>query len=413
MQRTAPTSGLFARVWAFLTAPFRSKDLRQVATLSARADAAGEDSRALLKTADDLRAAGEIGLAVRTYWRAVHVLRRHDEYLKSVAVLKRIVDLTPHDGAAHEALAEGYEILDRKSEAAYELRRAAILAHEGGRANAARTLYDRAEALCPLSAGPLKLKLAAIKKPAAPAPAPAPAPARRTATPVPRAATPAPALPNIDQWPSIPQQLTTDLAPQEIDAVLEELEPIDEAPEDSEPVLVVPADITSSVAIEQHEAADEAAAIAEFERVMDARDDAESFIAHQMVVSERIEAERIEEERVIAEQVEAVRAGRPRAVEIDEDQVVFSTPIPATATEMALDVESFLLAGDPTAAPTASQRPHSPLAPEPEIVDASEERPSWEQVDTESYSAGTLDDLIGDELPTVTIGFDDPLRRAS
>ncbi len=120
-----------------------------------RADAAGEDARELVRVAEAFREAEEPELASRAFWRAVHVYRRRDEHTKGLAVLKRIVALSPNEPAARTAIGECLERLERRAEAADHFRHAALLAAQAQRPNAAKQLYARADRLCPR--GPRKM----------------------------------------------------------------------------------------------------------------------------------------------------------------------------------------------------------------------------------------------------------------
>ncbi|MEQ8563362.1 MAG: hypothetical protein RMA76_00545 [Deltaproteobacteria bacterium] len=151
--RTSP--GWWARFVAFVARPWTGGRTRRLATLRMRAEAAGEDARELVRTADAFREEEELELAARTFWRAVHVHRRRDEHTKALAVLKRVVALSPNEPSARTAIGECLERLERRAEAADHFRHAARLAAHAQRPNAAKQLDARADRLCPR--GPRKL----------------------------------------------------------------------------------------------------------------------------------------------------------------------------------------------------------------------------------------------------------------
>ncbi len=105
------------------------------------ANVKGKD-REILRVAGEAIRRGHPDQAVIAYWKAVEVYLRDGQVLKAVSALKMILQHSPEDLEAFNALADAYEALDRKRDAANTcLWIADIHARRGERADALAVLY--------------------------------------------------------------------------------------------------------------------------------------------------------------------------------------------------------------------------------------------------------------------------------
>ncbi|MEQ8982886.1 MAG: hypothetical protein RL846_33385, partial [Deltaproteobacteria bacterium] len=439
--RTSP--GWWARFVAFVARPWTGGRTRRLATLRMRAEAAGEDARELVRTADAFREEEELELAARTFWRAVHVHRRRDEHTKALAVLKRVVALSPNEPSARTAIGECLERLERRAEAADHFRHAARLAAHAQRPNAAKQLDARADRLCPR--GPRKLPRGAsvlaedLRLPSAAQPSlrnePAPQPSLRDDR--------APAAQPGSRAPAVQPSLRDNR-----DGRAPAAQPSSREPA-AQPSLRDDRNHRASAAQPNlRDDHDQRAAAAQPGR--DGRDgrDAPLRSAPEAPPSPRAPVVRTSDiiapgtpppapRRVVAATHDAnapelpevsrwpsvprPRAATPRLeyTAPEPDPVVArprrraealfrseeTAPVHGTGTELALDAEALLLDDDPAEAATAKAAPRSPLdaVQAPVVFDAP----------TTNYAPMMLEDLLQSEEETVTTAPIDPLRCAS
>jgi hypothetical protein len=153
---------VFRALWQRIARLFgsgKSEDRRVPGSIPAPETLVAKVANVKNKDRDILRVAGEAvrrghpDQAVIAYWKAVQVYLKDGQLLKAVSALKMIIQHAPEDLEAFNALADAYEALDRRRDAANTcLWIADIHARRGERVDALAVLY-RAMDLDPMVRG--------------------------------------------------------------------------------------------------------------------------------------------------------------------------------------------------------------------------------------------------------------------
>jgi tetratricopeptide (TPR) repeat protein len=143
------------------------------------------DDRTLLRIGDACLQAHDRERACAAYWSAGRMLIHRQQYQKAAAMLKRVVAIAPMEPRARLELAQSFELLKRRREAAQQYHAAGVLLRDTAPAEAME-LLAYALSLDP-SDGSISVQLVAMRAAlgisAPPRPVPTPAPAVAPAPP--------------------------------------------------------------------------------------------------------------------------------------------------------------------------------------------------------------------------------------
>jgi hypothetical protein len=335
--QTAP-SGVWQSLVRFFTRPLSGvwaerRAARRLVELQAAAAARPHDDRLMMALAEAHRGAGRLEETVQCLWQCAQLHTSACHHLKAYAVLRQAAELKPDALFLRRALAQTLERLGRNREAAEEYRRAAALADARGRRPEAEHLLGRADMLAPpepkASVSPLVQDLL-----------PEPPPARRPAPPPAPLAPPTPA----------PRRRATALLEAEL--------------QDPLPSKLVEPELPEGVRImaeEAHQHTEYAGEPPEVLRLSSLEGPRGRGAVARPTPQPRV-LERAGPRAPSGPRVPIIRLPDPsevdRVVREEMASAFGATPVAkATATELALDAEVFLLANDPAEASTTACSP--------------------------------------------------------